>query len=80
LKTQFFDKATFQNIQAAINRGALVALSTQVLPAGHIFLVKGYSGNSNVIVNDPWGDFFKPNYGRIYNGNKFLIKRGKLYL
>jgi hypothetical protein len=68
LKTKFYSQATFNEIRNEINRGALIALSSNVLPAGHIFLVKGYSGNNLVYVNDPWGNFNLQNYGRLYNG------------
>lgn len=68
LKTKFFDRATFALIQSEINRGALVALSTDVTPAGHIFVVKGHRGSNDLLVNDPFGNWREPGYGTKMNG------------
>jgi hypothetical protein len=70
LKTKFFAKATFQLIKQEIARGAIVCLSTNVTPAGHIFVVKGFEGGDTLIVNDPFGNWLeRGTYGQKMNGH-----------
>lgn len=67
LKTQFHSTATLSGIQQALNNKRIVILSTDLF-GGHIIVVKGYGSGQTVIVNDPWGDYTKPNYGHALNG------------
>lgn len=74
LKTKFFDKATFPTIVSELNRGALITLSTDVLPSGHIITVKGFRGSNDIMVNDPFGDYRQPGYGQKMNGANLIYQ------
>jgi len=79
LKTKFYSKATLADIRAEIDRGALVTLSTDILPAGHIMTVRGYiAGGDTLYINDPWGNGFAPEYGRRYNGENVQYQFGRV--
>jgi Peptidase_C39 like family len=62
-----------KNIQAkeimqSINKGNPVILSL-TSPLGHILVVKGYTDDGRVIVNDPFGDLNNLSRGYSYQGN-----------
>ena len=57
-------QSTFDIVKLALDRGHLVILSTDLTGAGHIILVKGYTNNGQIIVNDPYGNKFAGNYGK----------------
>lgn len=55
--------ATWDGVVGALRRGHPVLLGNQLTEAGHILLVVGYTGDGNLIVNDPYGNKFAPGYG-----------------
>ncbi len=56
LSSDFDGSATFAEVQAALDAGKVVPLSTQLTSAGHIITVKGYTADGRLITNDPYGD------------------------
>lgn len=66
-------QATFDIIKSALDRGHLVILGTGLTGSGHILLVKGYTSDGQLIVNDPYGDKFGGTYGKsqIDGANKY---------
>lgn len=63
------NQVTFDNIKAALDQGHPVILSTRLTSAGHIILVRGYTDDRKLIVNDPYGNRYGPNgYGRQRDG------------
>jgi len=56
LSSDFDGSASFAEVQAAIDAGKVVPLSTQLTSAGHIITVKGYTSDGRLITNDPYGD------------------------
>jgi len=56
--------ATFEEIKAALGRGHLVILSTYLTSAGHVVLVRGYTSDGKLIVNDPYGNRSAGSYGK----------------
>jgi hypothetical protein len=64
---------SFNDVKAALRRGHLVILSTDLTGAGHIILLKGYTSDGKVIVNDPYGNAFGGTYGKrtIDGANKY---------
>jgi len=71
LESKFYDAATFDILQNAIDQNHLVVLSTQLTTSGHLVLVRGYdtvNGKMDLIVNDPWGNKNEPGYGEHRNG------------
>lgn len=56
LVADFYSTATFSLVKNAIDSGNLVLLSTMLTSAGHIIIVRGYTGTDSIIVNDPWGN------------------------
>jgi len=59
---------TMEEVKAALNRGHLVILSTNLTSAGHIVLVRGYTTDNRLVVNDPYGNKSAGNYGQSRNG------------
>ena len=56
---------TFNDVKAQLDQGYLVVLSTNLTTKGHIILVRGYTNDGKIIVNDPYGNKFGPNgYGK----------------
>jgi hypothetical protein len=64
IRTTFDGSATLNEIKAALNRGHLVILSTRLTGAGHVVLVRGYTSDNRLIVNDPYGNRFASTYGK----------------
>ena len=58
-----FGWARYDRVKAALDRGHLVILSTQLTGAGHIVLVRGYTSDGHLIVNDPYGNKRAGHYG-----------------
>jgi hypothetical protein len=56
LSSDFDGSATFAEVQAALDGGKAVALSTQLTSAGHIVTVKGTTADGRLVTNDPYGD------------------------
>ncbi len=56
LSSDFDGSSTFAEVQAALDEGKVVVLSTGLTAAGHIITVKGYTGDGRLITNDPYGD------------------------
>jgi hypothetical protein len=63
-----YARNSLTSVKHALDRGYLVILDTGLTPKGHIILVKGYTDNDRLIVNDPYGNKYGPNgYGK-YDG------------
>ena len=58
---------TLDHIWNAIRKGHLVLLSTRLSSHTHFILVRGYTRNGQLIVNDPWGNATSSH--RYSNGN-----------
>ncbi|HEY3446827.1 MAG TPA: C39 family peptidase [Myxococcales bacterium] len=56
LNSDFDGTATFAKMQASIDAGKAVALSTQLTSAGHLVTIKGYTSDGRLVVNDPYGN------------------------
>jgi len=56
LQSELYMSPTFAKVQAELNAGKAVALSTQMFGYGHIIAVKGTTSDGRLIVNDPWGN------------------------
>ncbi|HOX43976.1 MAG TPA: NBR1-Ig-like domain-containing protein [Myxococcota bacterium] len=67
LTSDFDGSSTFGEVQAAIDAGKVIPMSTRLTNAGHIIAVKGYTGDGRLITNDPYGDRNEPSYPN-YNG------------
>jgi hypothetical protein len=78
----FYDaKATWARVKAELDAGRPVVLGTQVTPAGHLMVARGYLSDGRLIVNDPAGDQtraarrggpdagFSPTGNRYWNGD-----------
>jgi hypothetical protein len=50
------EKATWKRVKAELDAGRPVLLGTQVTPAGHLMVVRGYASDGRLIVNDPAGN------------------------
>lgn len=69
--SQFYEKATLDQVKNALASGRLIILSTKLTGGGHIIVVKGYHGDqqqNKIIVNDPYGCKVLGNYGKLRNG------------
>lgn len=66
---------TYKAVTDALDKGHLVILSTQFTTAGHIILVKGYTNDGKLIVNDPYGNKFAGTYGKrqIDGANEYYL-------
>ncbi|WP_161569237.1 C39 family peptidase [Candidatus Oscillochloris fontis] len=70
LQHEFDSTPTFDEIKSKLDQGYLVVLSTDLTSAGHIILVRGYTNDNKIIVNDPYGNKYGPNgYGKYDGGN-----------
>jgi MYXO-CTERM domain-containing protein len=56
LSSDFYSPSSFGDVQAAIDDGKTVALSTYLTSAGHIIAIKGYTTDGRLVANDPYGD------------------------
>ena len=63
--------ATWDGIVGAVQRGHPVLLGNRLTSEGHILVVVGYTGDGNLVVNDPYGNRFAPGYGS-NNGDGIL--------
>ena len=53
----FYDqKATFARVKAELDAGRPVILGTQVTPAGHLMVARGYLKDGRLLCNDPAGN------------------------
>ena len=81
------EKATWRRVKSELDAGRPVMLGTQVTPAGHLMVARGYTKDGRLLVNDPAGDReqaarwlrpdggYSPTGGRYWNGDG----RGALY-
>ena len=61
---------SLNDIKTALNQGYLIILSTRLTNNGHIILVKGYTDDNRLIVNDPYGNANgSSGYGKYDGGN-----------
>ena len=56
LSSDFDGYPTMASVQGYLDSGKVVVLATQLTSAGHIIAVKGYTADSKLVVNDPYGD------------------------
>lgn len=68
ISTTFDGSPTLAKVKAALDRGHLVVLSTGLTNAGHLILVRGYTTDNKLIVNDPYGNKAAGSYGSRRNG------------
>lgn len=50
------EKASYDRVKKELDAGRPVILGTQVTPAGHIMVARGYLADGRLLVNDPAGD------------------------
>ncbi len=50
------EKATWKRVKAELDAGRPVLLGTQVTPAGHLMVARGYTADGRLLVNDPAGN------------------------
>ena len=50
------EKATWKRVKAELDAGRPVMLGTQVTPAGHLMVARGYTTDGRLLVNDPAGN------------------------
>jgi hypothetical protein len=56
----FYDaKATWQRVKHELDAGRPCILGTEVTPAGHLMVARGYLSDGRVLVNDPAGDYYQ---------------------
>ena len=61
---------SLNEIKQALDNGYLVILGTRLTSAGHIILVRGYTSDNRLIVNDPYGNKYGASgYGKYDGGN-----------
>ena len=79
LNSDFSGSVSFSKVEAELNAGKVVVLSTKLTSAGHIITVKGTSGGK-LVTNDPYGDRNLPSYpntkgeGAVYTWAKVAAK------
>jgi len=64
----FYATITFDEIKAALDQNHPVILSTLLTPVGNQIVVRGYTCDHKLIVNDPFGDATEASYGSARNG------------
>jgi len=64
----YYNVITQDEIKAAIMRNHPVILSTKLTSTGNEILVRGFTCDDKMIVNDPYGDATEPGYGSYRNG------------
>jgi hypothetical protein len=52
----YAEKATWKRVKAELDAGRPVLLGTQVTPAGHLMVARGYTTDGRLIINDPAGN------------------------
>lgn len=68
------DSLTFEKVKESIDAGKPLILSFQGYGIGHIFVIKGYTSDGFIIVNDSYKDVQNSNSGYSYNGMNAIYK------
>jgi len=69
LVANFSLTSTWEMVKAALDKGHPVVLDTRLTSGGHIILIRGYDSDSNMIVNDPYGNAHDHStWGKLING------------
>lgn len=63
-----YPTSNFDVVKNNLDKGYLIIMATRLTGAGHIVLVRGYTNDNRLIVNDPWGNKNSTGYGRSRNG------------
>jgi hypothetical protein len=70
-------KATWKRVRRELDAGRPCILGTEVTPAGHLMVARGYLSDGRVLVNDPAGDLYQaarwgnPQGGWSPTGNRY---------